>query len=91
MKALSKIFLKGLAGVLPIAITAYLLYWLGASAESALGGLIKLVLPEALYWPGMGLVAGVLLVLLLGVLMNAWLVRSVLGAGERVLHRIPLV
>ena len=34
MKAVTRIFLKGLAAVLPITVTLYVLYWLGSTAES---------------------------------------------------------
>lgn len=91
MKKLSGIFLKGLAAILPIAITVYLLYWIGGAAEALLGGLLKQILPADLYVPGMGLVAGVLLVLLLGVLLNAYLVQKLWDWVEGLIARIPLV
>ena len=91
MKKLSGIFLKGLAAVLPIAITLYLLYWIGSSAESLLGGLLKQVMPERWYVPGMGLVAGGGLIFLLGILLNAYVVQTLWDWGERLLSRIPFV
>jgi len=64
------IFLKGLATVLPIVITIYSLYWLGINSENLLGDGIKKFLPEEYYWPGMGLVVALALVMLVGVLIN---------------------
>lgn len=91
MKRLSGIFLQGLAAILPIAVTIYLLYWIGSSAEALLGGLLKWILPTELYIPGLGVVAGVLLILLLGLLLNAYLVQAVWNWIEWLLARIPLV
>ena len=69
MKFLGRNMLTGLVTVLPVILTLYLLYWFAISAETALGGLIRLFLPEGLYWPGMGLIA-VFSVWLLGVFLR---------------------
>lgn len=91
MKSLSKTFFTGLAAVLPVAVTIYVTIWFVTGAESILGAMIKLVLPAGLYHEGMGVVAGLLLVLALGVLMRALVVRSLFSWGEALLSRIPLV
>jgi uncharacterized membrane protein len=91
MKAVTRIFLKGLAAVLPITVTLYVLYWLGSTAESLLGRGLKMCIPERVYRPGMGVVAGLVLVLVIGVLMNAWLFRTLFRWSEKLLERIPLV
>ena len=64
------ILLKGLATVLPIFITIYFLYWLGITSEDFLGNAIKRVISDEYYWPGMGLVVAIALVMLVGVLVN---------------------
>ena len=91
MKGLSKIFFTGLAAVLPVLLTFYILVWLGTKAESVFGGTINLLLPEHWYKPGMGLVAGVLFIFLVGLTLRAWVVRRFFSLGERLLSRIPLV
>lgn len=91
MKAVSKTFLTGMATVLPVFLTAYVLYWFATSAERLLGALLELVLPEGTYWPGMGLTAALVLIFAVGVLMHAWVVRALVGGTERLLYRIPLV
>jgi len=91
MKTVTRMFLAGLAAVLPITVTIYVLYWLGSTAEALLGRGLKMLIPGSLYWPGMGVVAGLALVLVIGALMNAWLFRKVFRWGERLLQRIPLV
>lgn len=91
MKLVVRVFLTGLAAVLPVAVTLYVLYWLGTTAEAFLGGGLKLLIPNSLYWPGMGVVAGLALVFVIGALMKAWLFRQVFRWGERLVERIPLV
>jgi len=91
VKLVIRMFLTGLAGVLPVMVTLYVLYWLRSTAEAFLGGGLKMLIPDSLYWPGMGVVAGIALVFTIGVLMNAWLFRTFLGWGESLLERIALV
>ena len=91
LRAISRTFLTGLVTLLPVVLTIYLLYWLVVSAEAALGSVIRLVLPENLYWPGMGTIAGLVIVFLVGLLMHAYLVRRLFAWGEQILYHLPLV
>jgi len=91
LRFIGRNILTGLVTLLPVVLTIYLLYWLVVSAESALGGLIRLVLPEGLYWPGLGSVAGLLLVFAVGLLMQAYVVRRLFTMGEQLFYRMPLV
>ena len=91
LKSISKTFFTGLFTILPVALTIYFLYWLVVSTEYALGSMIRLMLPEDQYWPGMGTIVGVLVVLLVGLLMNAYMVRRLFSWGEQILYNLPLV
>jgi uncharacterized membrane protein len=91
MRRLWNTFFKGLAAVLPVAMTLYLVYWLGTTAENFLGDGLRLILPDHMYRPGMGLVVGFLVVLGAGTLVNAYIVRRAIRLGEKLLARIPLV
>jgi len=91
MTTLTQIFLRGLAAILPVALTLYLIYWLATSSERFLGGLIQLVLPEQVYLPGMGLLAGIALTFVAGLLVQAWLIRHLWAWSEKLLESIPLV
>jgi uncharacterized membrane protein len=86
-----KIFIKGLTALLPVVLTIYLIFWLGSTAESILGGWLRAILPEGAYWPGFGLLVGFLSVLLAGILVDAYLIRSLLRYGESLLARIPVI
>lgn len=91
MARIGRIMFRGLAAVLPAVLTLYILYWLVWSAENVLGGIMKFVLPSGWYLPGMGLLAGVAVVFLMGVSLNALLVRHLLGWSESLMNRIPVV
>jgi uncharacterized membrane protein len=91
MKNIGSILLKGLVTILPIGLTIYFVYWLGVTTEGLLSRPIKFVLGDSLYWPGMGLVTGFLLLFLVGLAVNAFLVRRLLGLGEELLLRVPVV
>ena len=91
MKSISRTFLTGLVTILPVVVTLYLLYWLVVSMESVLGVVIRLALPHDMYRPGMGVVAGVLVVFLVGLLMHAYVVRWLFAKGEAVFYHLPLI
>jgi uncharacterized membrane protein len=89
MKKLGTLFLQGLIAILPIALTVYLVYWLAASAESVLGKAMKFVIGADYYIPGLGVLAGFLITLGIGMLLRIWLFRKVFSLGETLLQRIP--
>ena len=91
MKKIGSILLKGLVTILPIGLTVYFVYWLGVTTEGLLSKPIKFALGEANYYPGMGLVTGFVLLFLVGLAVNAFLVRRLLGMGEELLLRVPVV
>jgi uncharacterized membrane protein len=91
MRRLWNTFLKGLAAVLPVGLTIYVVYWIAKTAESILGGPLRTLLPSDRYWPGLGLLVAFLFVLAIGVLVDAYIVRRLFRFGESVLARIPLV
>jgi len=91
MRRLSNTFIKGLAAVLPVALTLYLVVWLGKTAESILGSSLRVVLPPSAYFPGLGIVAGCMVVLLVGVIFDAYVVQRLFRFGESLLARIPIV
>ncbi|MFT6926563.1 MAG: putative membrane protein [Psychromonas sp.] len=88
---ISRNIITGLVAILPVLLTLYLLYWFAVSAESLLGGLIQALLPDHWYWPGMGLAAGLLVVFITGLLMNAYLVQRLFAKGEQLFYHTPLI
>jgi len=90
-KSISKILITGFITLLPIVLTIYLLYWIAVSSEQVMGNALQLVLPEAIYFPGMGMIAGLIVVFIVGLLMNAYVVRQLFALGEQVLYHLPLI
>jgi len=91
MRAIWNTMLKGLVAVLPIGLTVYLVYWLAVTAERLFSRALKPLLPESAYWPGLGLLAGLLVLYLAGLAVNAYVVRRALRLGDHVFERIPVV
>jgi uncharacterized membrane protein len=91
MNALGKLFLKGLAVVIPVALTLAILWWIAAGAERIMGTVIKYALPEGWYLPGMGLVSGLVLIALIGLLSHVLIFQKLFNLGEAIFHRLPLV
>ncbi len=90
-KSISKTLLTGFITLLPIVLTIYLLYWLAVSSENVMGGALRWLLPDAIYFPGLGMFAGLLVVFLVGLLMKAILIRQLFAFGEQILYRLPLI
>ena len=91
VRFMSRNILTGLITILPVVLTFYLLYWLAVSAESVLGGMIRFILPESLYWPGIGLIAGLAVVFVVGLLMHAYVVQRVFAKAEQLFYHTPLI
>jgi uncharacterized membrane protein len=93
MRNILKILLKGLVVVVPIGVTLYVIYWLGASAEKLLQPLLEwlMSLLGLSYITGMGVVAGLLIVFAIGLLTYLWLFRCIVDLVGKLLEKIPLV
>ena len=91
MKFISKVFLTGLFTALPVLATIYLLVWLFTTAESFMVSPLKMILPEGMYVAGMGLAAGCVVVFVIGILMRAYVIRSIFTLTERFFLKVPLI
>ena len=83
--------LTGLVTILPVLLTVYLLYWFADTAETLLGGLLRLILPVNAYHPGMGLVAGLVVAFVIGLLMHAYIVQRLFAMGEQLIYHTPII
>ena len=91
MRRIRNIFLKGLLTIVPLAVTIYLLFWLGQGLESTLGTGLRYVLPIDWYLPGLGVAVGLVVVFLIGLLFQALVVRKVSSWAEGALKKVPPV
>lgn len=90
-KSISKTLLTGFITLLPIVLTIYLLYWLAVSSEEVMGSALRWLLPETTYFPGLGMLAGLVVVFFVGLLMKAILVRQLFAFGEKIIFSLPLI
>jgi uncharacterized membrane protein len=91
MRKIWNTMLKGLVALLPIGLTVYLVYWLAVATETLFSRVLKLVIPDSAYWPGLGLVAGLFVLYLAGLAVNAYVVRRALRLSDELFARIPVV
>lgn len=108
MGFIGKAFLRGLAAILPVAATAYILWWFLTGAESLMQDLLSMILEseeqrdpktgeivkqvkDVYHFPGLGIAAGIVLTLFVGLLLNNFLVRRLHDWAISLLERLPLV
>ncbi len=91
MRKIWNTVLKGLVAILPLGLTVYVVYWLALTAERFFSSAIKLVVPARYYWPGLGLLAGLLLLYFVGLAVNAYVVGRALRLSDALVARIPVV
>ena len=91
IKSITKTLLTGFITLLPVILTIYLLYWLAVSSENVMGTALRWVLPNATYFPGLGMIAGLIVVFVVGLLMKAILIRQIFSFGEKILYQLPLI
>lgn len=91
MNTLGKLFLKGLAVVIPAVLTMAILWWMANGAERLLGGLLARLLPDGWYVPGMGLLSGLAIIALVGLLSHVLIFQRIFEYWEGLLKRLPLI
>lgn len=87
---INKIFIlvvKGLLTILPFVITIYLLTWITNSTESLLSPLI----PDAYYFPGLGIALALVVLAVVGIIVNLYVVRLIIEQANGLLDRVPLI
>lgn len=91
MKRFSVYFFNGLLVILPIAGTVYLLSYAYQLVDGwGLKWLFRLI-PSDWYFPGMGILAILFIILLTGFIAQLWVTRKILALIEYIIGRIPLV
>ncbi|MBK7902350.1 MAG: DUF502 domain-containing protein [Proteobacteria bacterium] len=91
MRKIWNTVLKGIVAILPIGLTVYVVYWLAVTAERLFSPVIKLLVPAHFYWPGLGLLTGLILLYFVGLAVNAWFVHRALRMSDALFARIPVV
>lgn len=88
---LRKYFVSGLLVFLPVALTVFLFIWVISFADGLLGDYIQPLIKHYLgfYIPGLGLLVGVILIILIGFFATQFIGAKLHGAVEKVLLRLP--
>lgn len=89
MATLNRIFFRGLITIIPVAVTLYLLFWIVSVMENLVGKILRLILPEALYIPGFGVIATFALIFSFGLLLNNFVLSELVEGAEKKLKSIP--
>lgn len=91
MNRLGKLFLKGLAVVIPVALTIAILWWMAVGSERLLGNVLTRIMPEGWYIPGLGLLSAIAMIVLVGLLSHILIFQKLFQVWENLVNRLPLV
>lgn len=89
MKKLGSYFLAGLAALLPLLISLYLIWWLFTSIDGILGPFIETLIGRNL--PGLGFLITLLLLILVGMLATSWFGNRIMRFWEGLLVQTPFL
>lgn len=89
MKRLVSLFLTGLATLLPVVISIYLVYWIFAAIDSLLKPMLIAIFGQAI--PGLGFVLTIIIVIIVGLISTNILGNKLLFWGEALLYKTPIV
>ena len=86
--------ITGILTLIPLGVTVFVLKFLFTTIDGWLKPVMSPILSQVLeerYHIGMGVLATILLVYLVGLIVSNFLGQKLLGAGEKILTKIPLV
>ncbi len=93
-KRIKRVFLTGLAAIIPIGVTVYILYFLLRMME----GLTNIVPSQyrleelfSIHIPGIDYLILVVLIFAVGLLVRSYVGKKIISWGETVLNKIPVV
>lgn len=85
------IFMRGLLAIAPIALTVAGIIWVVTILEGAFSIPLVYLVGRDAYFTGMGILVAMVAILLMGLVINNWIIQWVYRLGEAALKRIPLV
>lgn len=74
-----------------MALTVALVIWIFRNIETFFGYFLRRYLEPSYYFDGLGILVGVALVFLLGIVINAWIVRKIYTFFQNIIKQIPLI
>ena len=91
MNTLGKLFLQGLAVIIPVSLTLAILWWMARGAEQFLGGILMAVLPQGWYIPGLGVASAVVITIFIGLMTHILIFQKLFAIPDAIFKRLPLV
>ncbi len=85
MKSILNYFLRGLLIFVPIAVTAFILFWAFTRLDNIFRSLLKIPIP------GLGILVTIAVIFLIGFLASNFVGRKLFGLVEKVFTKVPLV
>lgn len=89
LKKIERWFLSGIAVVLPVAVTIFVLIWLFNLLDGILRDLINKIFKVDI--PGLGLLVLIILIFLVGMFASNFVGRKITGWFEKIIGKIPLI
>lgn len=86
-----KYFLTGLKAFIPVVVTFAVVIWIFSNIEAFFGQIIQYVIPEQYYFDGLGILIGILFVFILGIVLNAWIIKQLYQLADAVVKKIPFI
>ncbi len=93
-KNIRQIFLTGLAVVVPVGVTIYILVFLVRLMDDLLSVVPRPFHPDTIlgvHIPGLGIISTIFFIFLCGLVTRSYLGRRIVRTGERILQKIPFV
>ena len=87
---LVKMLKRGAFALAPITITLALLVWFFSFTEALFKPPMQFILGKY-YVPGMGILAALIVILIIGAILNTWLTKKLVFYWERLVKKIPIL
>lgn len=88
---IKRIFWNGLQAFVPVVVTLAIVIWIFRSIEVFFGRFLQYFIPSQYYFDGLGIIVGVLLVFIIGILINAWIIKYLYQLAESIVKKIPII
>ena len=88
---IKRIFITGIQAFVPIAVTFALVVWIFTTIEKFMGEFLKYFIKPEYYFNGLGILVGIAIIFLIGILVNAWVIKKIYALADSLVKRIPLI
>ncbi|MCB1107343.1 MAG: DUF502 domain-containing protein [Chlamydiia bacterium] len=86
---MKKFIKRGLIAIAPLALSIGILYYLFSFLEEVCGPPLKALI-GIYYYPGMGILAAVIILFFIGCILNTWLISHITRLFDRLFKKIPI-